>query len=132
MGSSATVEAPALNAINERLRVDYVRDSQRGVDRWNKIISAAGIDHRLTLPDAGFNRRIGVFANHHFSPAGEPLDEGAWQARLDQWMPSQADFEFVVSLMHPVTEPGKMANWITPPARGINGQRLDFEYVRFD
>jgi len=31
-----------------------------------------------------------------------------------------------------VTEPGKMANWIAPPARGINNQPVDFEYVRFD
>jgi benzoyl-CoA 2,3-dioxygenase component B len=32
--------------------------------------------------------------------------------------------------MQPVTERGKMANWIAPPARGINGQPEDFEYVR--
>jgi benzoyl-CoA 2,3-dioxygenase component B len=33
--------------------------------------------------------------------------------------------------MRPVTEPGKMANWIAPPAKGIDGKPLDFEYVRF-
>ena len=33
------------------------------------------------------------------------------------------------SLMQPVIEPGKVANWIAPPARGINGQPVDFEYV---
>ncbi len=32
--------------------------------------------------------------------------------------------------MAPVTEPGKMANWIAAPAKGINGKPLDFEYVR--
>ena len=31
-----------------------------------------------------------------------------------------------------VTEPGKFANWIAPPARGINNQPGDFEYVRFN
>jgi benzoyl-CoA 2,3-dioxygenase component B len=31
-----------------------------------------------------------------------------------------------------VVEPGKMANWIAPPARGINGQPIEFEYVRFN
>ena len=28
-------------------------------------------------------------------------------------------------------EPGKISNWIAPPARGINGQPFEFEYVRF-
>jgi benzoyl-CoA 2,3-dioxygenase component B len=32
--------------------------------------------------------------------------------------------------MQPVHEPGKMANWVAPPRRGINGQALEFEYVR--
>jgi benzoyl-CoA 2,3-epoxidase subunit B len=36
----------------------------------------------------------------------------------------------VGSLMQPVTERGKVANWIAPPARGINSQAADFEYVR--
>ena len=34
------------------------------------------------------------------------------------------------SLMRPVTERGKMAGWIAPPARGVNSQAEDFEYVR--
>jgi benzoyl-CoA 2,3-dioxygenase component B len=32
--------------------------------------------------------------------------------------------------MAPVVELGKFASWIAPPARGINGQPIDFEYVR--
>jgi benzoyl-CoA 2,3-dioxygenase component B len=32
----------------------------------------------------------------------------------------------------PVFEPGKFANWIAPPARGINRQPVDFAYVRTD
>jgi benzoyl-CoA 2,3-epoxidase subunit B len=31
-----------------------------------------------------------------------------------------------------VVEPGKFANWIAPPRRGIKSQSLDFEYVRFN
>jgi benzoyl-CoA 2,3-dioxygenase component B len=30
-----------------------------------------------------------------------------------------------------VTEPGSYANWIAPPALGINNQPVNFEYVRF-
>ena len=36
----------------------------------------------------------------------------------------------VKSLMQKVTEPGKYANWIAPPPKGINGNPIDFEYVR--
>ena len=32
--------------------------------------------------------------------------------------------------MQPVTEPGRMAGWIAPPAAGINGKPVEFEYVR--
>jgi benzoyl-CoA 2,3-dioxygenase component B len=32
--------------------------------------------------------------------------------------------------MKPVTGVGQMANWIAPPARGINGQPIEYEYVR--
>jgi len=30
----------------------------------------------------------------------------------------------------PCTEPGKMANWIAAPRKGINGNEIDYEYVR--
>jgi len=29
-----------------------------------------------------------------------------------------------------VTEPGKMANWIAPPAKGIHGKDVECEYVK--
>jgi benzoyl-CoA 2,3-epoxidase subunit B len=32
--------------------------------------------------------------------------------------------------MKPVTEPGKFASWIAGPARGVNGQPVEFEYVK--
>jgi benzoyl-CoA 2,3-dioxygenase component B len=33
----------ALLALNERLRDDYIKDVQAGVDRWNKVIEKAGV-----------------------------------------------------------------------------------------
>ncbi|MDH3537329.1 MAG: benzoyl-CoA 2,3-epoxidase subunit BoxB, partial [Gammaproteobacteria bacterium] len=50
----------------------------------------------------------------------------------DQWLPSSSDREFVASLMGRVVEPGKFANWIAPPAIGINRKPVDFEYIRFN
>jgi benzoyl-CoA 2,3-dioxygenase component B len=47
-------------------------------------------------------------------------------------LPTAEDRAFVASLMGRVAEPGKFANWIAPPAIGINRQAVDFEYVRFN
>jgi benzoyl-CoA 2,3-dioxygenase component B len=58
------------------------------------------------------------------------LSEAEWDARKHDWLPTEADHAFVQSLMQPVTEIGRFANWIAPPARGINGKPVDFEYVR--
>jgi benzoyl-CoA 2,3-dioxygenase component B len=123
-------EQPALQTLNERLRDDYIVDCQRGVDRWNKIIRDHGIDVELRLPHRGFHRAIGAFADVRISPDGRLVSQAEWDAHRHAWLPTQADEEYVQSLMKPVTEPGKFANWIAPPARGINGQSVDFEYVR--
>jgi benzoyl-CoA 2,3-dioxygenase component B len=40
------------------------------------------------------------------------------------------DREYVRGLMRPVTEPGKISNWIAPPATGVKGKPFEFEYVR--
>jgi benzoyl-CoA 2,3-epoxidase subunit B len=122
---------PALLAINEALREDYVRDSARGVTRWNKIIRDAGIDFELKLPHRGFNRRIGTFAGAMVSSEGRVMTEEAWLANQPDWLPTAHDRDLIASLMKPVTAPGKFASWIAAPARGINHQPIDFAYVRF-
>jgi len=124
---------PALQALNERLRQDYIDDCARGVLRWNKMIEKAGIAFEMKLPHRGFDRRIGGFAGARVSPDGRVLSEAEWKANESKWLPTSEDRAYVTSLMGPaVIEPGKFANWIAPPARGINGQPGDFEYVRFN
>jgi benzoyl-CoA 2,3-dioxygenase component B len=123
-------EEPALTALNERLRDDYIADCQRGVDRWNRILAGHGVDVELKLPHRGFHRAIGTFAEVKVSPDGRVLSEAEWDARRAEWLPTEGDEAFVESLMQPVVERGKFAGWIAPPARGINGQPVDFEYVR--
>ena len=128
-----TVDQPALTSVNERLRDDYVNDCQRGVDRWNKVIKKHGIDFELKLPHRAFHRRIGAFSGVKVSPDGRVITEADWTHHSTGWMPNDHDRAFILSLMgKAVIEPGKMANWIAPPARGINGQPIDFEYVRFN
>jgi benzoyl-CoA 2,3-dioxygenase component B len=130
--SVVMVEAPALTAVNERLRDDYIADCRRGLDKWNRIIRNAGIEFELTLPHRAFNRGIGAFAGIRATPEGRVVTESQWEKAHGDWLPSAADEAYVQSLMAPVTEPGKMANWIAPPAKGINGQPGEFEYVRFN
>jgi benzoyl-CoA 2,3-dioxygenase component B len=131
-GKPTLVEESALKSINERLRNEYIADSQRGIDRWNAIIRKHGIDFELTLPHQAFNRGIGTFAGQRFSIDGKPLSEAEWEQQKDQWIPSDEDFAYVASLMKPVKEIGKVANWVAKPARGINNESFEFEYVRFD
>jgi benzoyl-CoA 2,3-dioxygenase component B len=89
-----------------------------------------GINAELTLPHRAFHRAIGAFAEVKVSPDGRVVSEAEWNAHRDRWLPTADDRAYVASLMKPVTERGKFANWIAPPARGVNGQPADFEYVR--
>ena len=129
-GKVVTNDVPLRNAMNEILRDDFVEDCQRGVDRWNKTIREAGIDFELILPSRRFHRQIGAFAAVHTDPGGTLLSDDEWNRRKGDWLPSQEDEVYVKSLMQAVHEPGKIAHWIAPPRRGINGQPFDYEYVR--
>jgi benzoyl-CoA 2,3-dioxygenase component B len=129
-GAIRRVDQPALTAINMRLRDDYTADCQRGLDRWNKIIAKTGVAFRLALPHVAFHRQIGEFRDLKAAPDGQILDDAAWNAGKQKWLPSTQDGDFIQSLMQPVTEPGKFATWIAPPRVGIDNKPGDFEYVK--
>jgi benzoyl-CoA 2,3-dioxygenase component B len=130
-GTLAEKQVPMLNALNEVLRDDFIKDSIAGVNRWNKVLEKAGLPQRLTVPHKAFNRKIGALAGLRISPEGHPLSSSEWQARQAEWLANDDDRAFVASLMGRVAEPGRFASWIAPPAAGINRQPVDFEYVRF-
>lgn len=132
-GEFKVEDVPALNALNERLREDYISDVTMGLNRWNKVIEAAGIEFRLRLPHRAFNRHIGLYAGLHVNPDGDIISEDEWARGKADWLPTPEDRDYLRSLMSkPVHEPGKFAHWIAPPARGVDNRPLDFEYVRFD
>lgn len=127
----ATIEAiQTRNAMNEITRKAYIADCGIGVKRWNREIKKAGHDFEITLPSARFRRQIGSWANIPTDPMGNIISEEEFQNRLPEFLPTEADRAHVFSLMKAVTEPGKMAGWIAPPARGINNQAPEFEYVK--
>ena len=130
-GQRVTKDVLMRVAMNEVLRDWYVGDCAAGVERWNRILVQHGMSDRLYLPDRKFNRGIGMYAQLHFDPDGTPLSAGEWNRRRAEWLPSAGDHEYLLSIMaEPVYEPGKFANYIAPPRRGINQQPIDFEYVR--
>jgi benzoyl-CoA 2,3-epoxidase subunit B len=125
-------EVPMLNALNEVLRDDYIADSIAGVGRWNRVIEKAGIPMRLTVPHKAFHRNIGGLSGVKVAPDGRVVSDAEWAAKKNDWLATPEDRAFVSSLMGRVVESGKFANWIAPPAMGINRQSADFEYIRFN
>lgn len=129
-GELKLVDEPALTALNMRLRDDYVKDCQGGINRWNKIIEKMGINFRIALPSVAFHRHIGEFKDVKASPDGRLLSDMEWIKGEAQWLPSKDDGDFIASLMEPCWERGKYANWIAAPKIGIDNKDGDFEYVR--
>ncbi|HYT98514.1 MAG TPA: benzoyl-CoA 2,3-epoxidase subunit BoxB, partial [Casimicrobiaceae bacterium] len=127
-----TVEAPALNALNERLRDDFIKDATAGAERWNRILQKQGVAFAFKVPHKAFNRKIGPLSAAKIDPDGRVVSDADWSANLDRWLPRTDDRAFVASLMGRVVEPGKFANWIAPPSRGINNLPIDYTYIRFN
>jgi benzoyl-CoA 2,3-dioxygenase component B len=71
-----------------------------------------------------------VYADAPFDPQGRLLKREEWDQRRDEFLPGERDHAFVRNLMVPIWEPGKIANWIAKPPKGVHGQPFEYEYVR--
>lgn len=131
-GRISNKEVPLRNAMNEILRDEYVEDCERACRKWNKSISDAGLDFELYIPSRRFNRSVGTYAEGAFDVVGNPISETEFETKRNAWLPTEEDRDYVRSLMKPVYEPGKFASWIAPPKKGVHGQPLDYEYVKFN
>src|SRR5689334_12140659 len=118
------------NGINEITRLEYAKDCNIGVTRWNMLVKRAGVPFEFRLPSTRFRRQVGAWAGMHTDLQGNPITAADFEAKKAEWLPVDDDVRFVKSLMQRVTEPGKMAAWIAPPDRGINAQPVDYEYVK--
>jgi benzoyl-CoA 2,3-epoxidase subunit B len=131
-GKLTIKEVPYRNALNEVLREEYLRDCERALNSWNKVLADEGLSERLVMPSRRFHRHVGAFANSSFGFDGRYIADAAeYEREKARHLPSQADLTYVKSLMKPYLKPGEFAPWIAPPGKGINGRPLDFEYVKF-
>jgi len=94
------------------------------------VFQAHDLDYSLKLPHRAFHRAVGGFAEVQATDTGELISDSEWQERKDEWLASDGDLEYILSLMQQETTPGKYARWISAPRAGINGQPGEFEYVK--
>jgi benzoyl-CoA 2,3-dioxygenase component B len=131
-GALRTEDVPLRNAMNEVLRDGYVQDCEFVVGRWNRVLEKEGRPETMTLPSRRFNRDIGIYSGATFDPEGNPIAPETFDRRRSEWLPTEDDKTFVSSLMKPCLGLGRIAGWIAPPKKGINGNPFEWEYVRFD
>jgi benzoyl-CoA 2,3-dioxygenase component B len=131
-GGISVEQVPLRNAMNEVLRDGYIQDCEFVIGRWNRILEKLERPERVALPHRRFNREIGIYAGQDYDLEGNPISREAFLAHAGEWLPSEEDKQFVISLMKPCLEVGKIASWIAPPKKGINGNPFAWEYVRFD
>lgn len=129
-GRISSEEVALRNAMNEVLRTKYIEENEKSVEYWNRICEKNDVDFRFQLPHKRFHRTIGAYSEGTFDPQGHLIPRAEFEAQADGWLPTAEDKAYVKSLMHPVREPGKFAAWIAPPAKGIDSQPIEFEYVR--
>ena len=129
-GGFERVEHPALNALNARLRDDFLDDCNLGVKGWNKVIEKAGIDFQLRLPHVTFHRHVGLYMDMPVSPEGKILSQEEWDRQRHQWLPGEDERQHIESLMVPQWERNQYAGWIAPPKTKINRQPGHFEWVK--
>ena len=123
---------PYRNALNEVLREEYIRDCERAINSWNKILADEGVEGRLVSPSRRFHRHVGAYMNGKFGHDGRLITSDVeWEAEKAKHLPTAADRTYIQSLMVASTKPGEYANWIAPPSKGINSRPVDFEYVKF-
>jgi benzoyl-CoA 2,3-dioxygenase component B len=132
-GRISSREVPLRNAMNEVLRDEYIADCERACRKWNRTIQDVGYTgHELTIPHRRFNRTMGIYSGGHFDPNGNPISADEFEKRRGEWLPTADDRAYVTSCMKPVYERGKFAPWIAPPTKGVHGQPVDHESVKFN
>ena len=131
-GQLVEKEVPMLNALNEVLRDDFIKDSIAGIGRWNKVIEKAGLPQRLVVPHKAFNRQIGALAGIRMSPDGRVVSDDGMEGEGERVAAEPGRLR----VRRLADGPGASSRASSPAGSrrrrsGINRQPVDFEYVRF-
>lgn len=129
-GRLTVKEVPLRNAMNELLSDDYIRDCQRALDKWNRRLADFGSETRPRCPAAGSIASRGSTATSRSTPRASSSRRRKFEKNRESWLLSPSDNAYLQQIMVPVREPGAFAQWIRPPAKGLGGKGIDFEYVR--
>ena len=125
--ADARAVAGVRNQFAQWIRSHLVLDEERVSDivlAVNEALANSAEFAYVTLPERVEGKRTLV-------RAGDVLLTITGVLLMFYYIPAE-DRAYVASLMGRVVEPGKFANWISPPNMGINRQATDFEYVRFN
>src|ERR671918_1632230 len=90
-GQLKTREVPLRNALNEVLRGEYVKDCEKGLARWSKVLTDEGARERLYLPNPRFHRHVGEYAGHFFDLQGNLISGEEFEKRKAEWLPTLED-----------------------------------------
>ena len=91
-GQLVEKEVPMLNALNEVLRDDFIKDSIAGVGRWNKVHrEGRHAASACTVPHKAFNRQHRHARRHaSVSPDGRVVERGRMEgAARREWLPTR-------------------------------------------
>ena len=122
-GGVVEEEVPTRNAMNEITRNLYVKDCAIGITRWNRTIKRAASTPNSSCPRRASAAPSAVGPGASVAPDGTPMESHLYRRRLPGWLPTEGDRAYIRSLMRAVTEPGKIAGWIAPPAAGSTANR---------
>ena len=106
-----------------------------GASPWSQMLAQAlkkqGV--AVMVADGAYQRLKPIRMDGIDVYYGEILSEHAHHALETEHLSHllcATDNDYLLSIMKPVYEPGKFANWIAPPSKGIEGRPVDFEYVK--
>ena len=119
---------PALQALNERLRQDYI-EIARGRAALEQDHRKAGVNFEMKRTAAS-TARIVAFTGSRVARQ-QVLGEAEWKENEAKWLPTDEDRAYVTSLMGPaVVQPGKFA--LDRPAGAASTPAGGFQYVPID
>ena len=98
-----------LNALNEVLRDDFIKDSVAGVGRWNKVLEKAGIADAPDRAAQGVQPPDRRARRHHACrPTAASSSEAGMDGQGERVAAEPDDFAFVASLMGRVRRAGQV------------------------